>query len=41
LNVHGEKIWNDELQRIISFAVEKEAQYLINKKYTAQLMEQE
>lgn len=41
LNVHGEKIWNEELTKIILFAVEKEAKSLINKKYTAQLAEQE
>lgn len=41
MNVHGEKIWNEELTKIILFAVEKEAKHLINKKYTAQLIEQE
>ena len=32
LNIYGEKIWNEELSRIIEFAVEKEATGLINKK---------
>jgi len=41
LNVHGEKIWNEELTKIILFAVEKEAKLLINKKQTQQLIEQE
>jgi WASH complex subunit strumpellin len=32
LNIYGEKIWNDEITRIIEFAVEKEATNLVNKK---------
>jgi WASH complex subunit strumpellin len=35
LNVYGEKIWNEEMTRIIEFAVEKEATALVNKKYSA------
>lgn len=34
LNVQGEKIWREELTRIINFAVEKEASALVNKKYS-------
>lgn len=33
LNVQGEKIWREELGRIIELAVEKEATKLVNKKY--------
>jgi len=33
LNVQGEKIWREELTRIIELAVEKEATRLVNKKY--------
>jgi len=32
--VQGEKIWREELTRIINFAVEKEASALVNKKYS-------
>ena len=32
----GQKIWREELTRIIDLAVEKEASRLINKKYTPQ-----
>jgi WASH complex subunit strumpellin len=39
LNVYGEKIWNEELTRIIEFAVEKEATALVNKKYSTSLIE--
>lgn len=39
LNVYGEKIWNEELARIIEFAVEKEATALVNKKYSASQIE--
>ncbi len=34
LNVAGQKIWREELTRIINLAVEKEASRLINKKFT-------
>lgn len=34
LNVQGEKIWREELSRIIDFAVEKEATKLVNKKFS-------
>jgi hypothetical protein len=37
--VYGEKIWGEELTRIIEFAVEKEATALVNKKYSASLVE--
>ena len=33
LNVQGEKIWREELTRIVDQAVEKEASRLVNKKY--------
>jgi WASH complex subunit strumpellin len=33
LNVQGEKLWREELARIIELAVEKEATRLVNKKY--------
>lgn len=39
LNIYGEKIWTEELTRIIEFAVEKEASALVNKKYSATLVE--
>ncbi len=39
LNIYGEKIWNEEMVRIIEFAVEKEATNLVNKKYSTGLME--
>jgi hypothetical protein len=29
LNIYGEKIWGEELSRIIEFAVEKEATALV------------
>ena len=32
LNVQGEKIWREELSRIVDFAVEKEATRLVSKK---------
>jgi WASH complex subunit strumpellin len=35
LNIYGEKIWNEEMTRMIEFAVEKEATALVNKKYSA------
>lgn len=35
LNVQGEKIWREELSRIIDYAVEKEATRLVNKKYSS------
>ena len=37
LNVQGEKIWREELTRIVDFAVEKEAITLVNKKYNANI----
>ena len=37
LNVQGEKLWREELARIIELAVEKEATRLVNKKYQANL----
>jgi hypothetical protein len=39
LNVYGEKIWGEELSRIIEYAVEKEASNLVNKKYSTTLIE--
>ena len=39
LNIYGEKIWNEEMVRIIEFAVEKEATNLVNKKYSTGMME--
>jgi WASH complex subunit strumpellin len=39
LNIYGEKIWNEEIDRIIEFAVEKEATNLVNKKYSTTLIE--
>lgn len=32
MNIYGEKIWNEEIVRIIEFAVEKEATNLVTKK---------
>ena len=37
LNVQGEKIWREELSRIIDYAVEKEATRLVNKKYSSMI----
>ena len=37
LNVQGEKIWREELGRIIELAVEKEATRLVNKKYQSSI----
>ena len=37
LNVQGEKIWREEFQRVIELAVEREATKLVNKKYTANI----
>lgn len=39
LSVSGEKLWNEELTRIIELAVEKEATQLVNKKYSASMIE--
>ena len=39
LNIYGEKIWNEEIVRIIDFADEKEATNLVNKKYSTTLIE--
>jgi len=39
LNVYGEKIWSEELSRIIDFAVEKEATALVSRKYSTSLVE--
>lgn len=39
LNVYGEKIWSEEMSRIIEFAVEKEATALVSKKYSTSLIE--
>ena len=33
LNVQGERIWREEIARIVDLAVEKEATRLVNKKY--------
>ena len=41
LNVQGEKLWREELARIIELAVEKEATRLVNKKYQANLNDDE
>lgn len=35
LNVQGEKIWREELSRIVDYAVEREATKLVNKKFNA------
>ena len=37
LNVPGQKIWREELTRIINLAVEKEASRLVNKKYSGSI----
>ena len=37
LNVQGEKIWREELSRIIDYAVEKDATRLVNKKYSSMI----
>ena len=37
LNVPGQKIWREELTRIINLAVEKEASRLVNKKYSGNI----
>lgn len=37
MNVQGEKIWREELSNIIDHAVEKEAQRLVNKKYSSNI----
>mmetsp|Transcript_36878 Transcript_36878/g.35601 ORF Transcript_36878/g.35601 Transcript_36878/m.35601 type:complete len:432 (+) Transcript_36878:1676-2971(+) len=39
LNVYGDKIWHEEISRIYSFAVEKEATTLVNKKYNTSEIE--
>lgn len=39
LNIEGEKIWREELTRIINYAVEKESTRLVTKKYVTELME--
>jgi len=39
LNIYGDKIWNEEIVRIIEFAVEKESTNLVNKKYNTTLIE--
>lgn len=39
LNVYGEKIWSEEMSRIIEFAVEKEATALVSRKYSTSLVE--
>lgn len=36
LNVQGAKIWREELTRIVSAAVDREAQKLVAKKYSSQ-----
>lgn len=41
LSIQGEKIWREELTRIINYAVEKESQRLVNKKYQADLENQD
>ena len=41
MNVQGEKLWREELARIIELAVEKEATRLVNKKYQANLNDDE
>jgi WASH complex subunit strumpellin len=37
LNVQGEKIWREELTRIVEHAVEKEAMRLVNKRFQANI----
>lgn len=37
LNVQGEKIWREELSNIVDHAVEKEAQRLVNRKYSSNI----
>lgn len=39
LNVAGQKIWREEMGRIIDMAVEKEASRLVGKKYSPQFVE--
>jgi Hereditary spastic paraplegia protein strumpellin len=39
LNIYGEKIWNEEIVRLIEFAVEKEASNLVNRKYQGGIIE--
>lgn len=39
LNVYGEKIWREELTRMIELAVEKEATALVSRKYSTSLVE--
>jgi len=39
LNIYGEKIWNEEIVRLIEFAVEKEASNLVNRKYQGGMLE--
>jgi hypothetical protein len=39
LNVAGQKIWREEMQRIIDLAVEKEASRLVGKKYSVANLE--
>jgi WASH complex subunit strumpellin len=39
LNIYGEKIWNEEIVRLIEFAVEKEATNLVNRKYQGGMIE--
>ncbi len=36
LNIEGEKIWREELTRIIKYAVEKESTRLVTKKYVTE-----
>ena len=35
LNIYGDKIWNEEIARVIDFAVEKESTKLVSKKQSA------
>jgi WASH complex subunit strumpellin len=37
LNVQGEKIWREELTRIVQHAVDKEAMRLVNKRFSANI----
>lgn len=37
LNVQGEKIWREELTRIVQHAVDKEATRLVNKRVSANI----
>lgn len=40
LNIQGDKIWHEEIQRIFSENLDREAIYLVNKKYLPHLEEE-